>query len=200
MVLNGNGEAGAAHAAADRVQAHGYLLGDVGNAPSEHAAHAGHVPPRLRRRGTAARARPARAASCVRSTGCAPRSCSARTSCSSWARRRVDRAARAVEIAAGLPSLPEEEVVERVRVVEVAVRGARLLEHVQLEGAELDTTCPGSSARGRAPAGVVACRPVERAEQPERLDGERVEGVRRFRLVARARRGCRSTTASSAAL
>jgi len=34
MVLNGNGEAGAAHAAADRVQAHGYRLGDVGNAPA----------------------------------------------------------------------------------------------------------------------------------------------------------------------
>ena len=34
MVLNGNGEAGAAHVAANRVQAHGYLLGDVGNAPS----------------------------------------------------------------------------------------------------------------------------------------------------------------------
>jgi hypothetical protein len=34
MVLNGNGQAGAAHAAADRVQARGYLLGDVGNAPS----------------------------------------------------------------------------------------------------------------------------------------------------------------------
>jgi hypothetical protein len=34
MVLNGNGTAGAAHAAADKVQAHGYLLGDVGNAPS----------------------------------------------------------------------------------------------------------------------------------------------------------------------
>ena len=33
MVPNGNGQAGAAHAAADRVQAHGYLLGDVGNAP-----------------------------------------------------------------------------------------------------------------------------------------------------------------------
>ena len=33
MVLNGNGQAGAAHAAADRVQAHGYLLGNVGNAP-----------------------------------------------------------------------------------------------------------------------------------------------------------------------
>jgi hypothetical protein len=33
MVLNGNGTAGAAHAAADRVQAHGYLLGNVGNAP-----------------------------------------------------------------------------------------------------------------------------------------------------------------------
>jgi hypothetical protein len=32
-VLNGNGQAGAAHAAADRVQAHGYLLGNVGNAP-----------------------------------------------------------------------------------------------------------------------------------------------------------------------
>ena len=34
MVLNGNGTAGAAHAAANRVQAHGYLLGNVGNAPS----------------------------------------------------------------------------------------------------------------------------------------------------------------------
>jgi LytR cell envelope-related transcriptional attenuator len=34
MVLNGNGTAGAAHAAADRVQGHGYLLGNVGNAPS----------------------------------------------------------------------------------------------------------------------------------------------------------------------
>jgi LytR cell envelope-related transcriptional attenuator len=33
MVLNGNGQAGAAHAAADRVQARGYMLGDVGNAP-----------------------------------------------------------------------------------------------------------------------------------------------------------------------
>jgi hypothetical protein len=34
MVLNGNGRAGAAHAAADRVQAKGYLLGNVGNAAS----------------------------------------------------------------------------------------------------------------------------------------------------------------------
>jgi LytR cell envelope-related transcriptional attenuator len=34
MVLNGNGRAGAAHAAADRVNAHGYVLGNVGNAPS----------------------------------------------------------------------------------------------------------------------------------------------------------------------
>jgi hypothetical protein len=34
MVLNGNGMAGAAAAAADRVQAHGYMLGDVGNAPT----------------------------------------------------------------------------------------------------------------------------------------------------------------------
>ncbi len=33
MVLNGNGQAGAAHAAADRVSAHGYMLGNVGNAP-----------------------------------------------------------------------------------------------------------------------------------------------------------------------
>ena len=33
MVLNGNGQAGAAHAAADRVQARGYMLGNVGNAP-----------------------------------------------------------------------------------------------------------------------------------------------------------------------
>jgi hypothetical protein len=34
MVLNGNGQAGAAHAAADRVSTRGYLLGNVGNAPS----------------------------------------------------------------------------------------------------------------------------------------------------------------------
>ncbi|SRR6266571_2177015 len=34
MVLNGNGQAGAAHSTADKVQAHGYLLGNVGNAPS----------------------------------------------------------------------------------------------------------------------------------------------------------------------
>ena len=34
MVLNGNGQAGAAHAAAARVQSHGYLLGNVGNARS----------------------------------------------------------------------------------------------------------------------------------------------------------------------
>lgn len=32
MVLNGNGRAGAAHAAADKVRARGYLLGNVGNA------------------------------------------------------------------------------------------------------------------------------------------------------------------------
>lgn len=34
LVLNGNGQAGAAHATADRVSARGYLLGNVGNAPS----------------------------------------------------------------------------------------------------------------------------------------------------------------------
>jgi hypothetical protein len=34
MVLNGNGRAGAAHAAADKVSARGYLLGNVGNAPN----------------------------------------------------------------------------------------------------------------------------------------------------------------------
>jgi hypothetical protein len=34
MVLNGNGRAGAAAAAADRVQGRGYMLGNVGNAPS----------------------------------------------------------------------------------------------------------------------------------------------------------------------
>lgn len=34
IVLNGNGRAGAAAAAADRVQARGYMLGNVGNAPS----------------------------------------------------------------------------------------------------------------------------------------------------------------------
>jgi len=32
MVLNGNGQAGAAHIAADKVGARGYLVGDVGNA------------------------------------------------------------------------------------------------------------------------------------------------------------------------
>ena len=35
MVLNGGGIAGAAHDAADRVSAKGYLLGEVGNAPAE---------------------------------------------------------------------------------------------------------------------------------------------------------------------
>ena len=34
MVLNGNGLAGAAHAAADKVSARGYLVGHVGNATS----------------------------------------------------------------------------------------------------------------------------------------------------------------------
>ena len=33
MVLNGGGRAGAAHTAADRVSARGYLLGQIGNAP-----------------------------------------------------------------------------------------------------------------------------------------------------------------------
>src|SRR5580765_8322598 len=76
-------------------------------------------------------------ASCGRSTGCAPRSCSARTSCSFWAGSRVDRAARLVEVAAGRRAFPEEEVVERVGVVQVAVRRARLLQLMELEGAEL---------------------------------------------------------------
>jgi LytR cell envelope-related transcriptional attenuator len=35
MVLNGGGQAGAAHAAADRVSAHGYRLGQIGNAAGD---------------------------------------------------------------------------------------------------------------------------------------------------------------------
>jgi len=35
MVLNGNGLAGAAHTAADKVGKHGYLVGNVGNAPQQ---------------------------------------------------------------------------------------------------------------------------------------------------------------------
>ena len=35
MVLNGNGIAGAAHTAADRVVSRGYLVGNVGNAPEQ---------------------------------------------------------------------------------------------------------------------------------------------------------------------
>jgi LytR cell envelope-related transcriptional attenuator len=35
MVLNGGGRSGAAHAAADRVSAHGYQLGQVGNAAGD---------------------------------------------------------------------------------------------------------------------------------------------------------------------
>ena len=35
MVLNGGGRSGAAHSAADRVSAHGYQLGQVGNAPGD---------------------------------------------------------------------------------------------------------------------------------------------------------------------
>src|SRR4051794_25784866 len=56
MVLNGNGEAGAAHAAADRVQAHGYRLGDVGNAPAVMPHSGGVFPPGLAAEGR----RPAR--------------------------------------------------------------------------------------------------------------------------------------------
>ena len=38
LVLNGNGETGAAGAAADRLRARGYMIGGVGNAPrSDHA-------------------------------------------------------------------------------------------------------------------------------------------------------------------
>lgn len=33
MVLNANGRAGAAHAAADRIRARGYVIGNVGNSP-----------------------------------------------------------------------------------------------------------------------------------------------------------------------
>jgi hypothetical protein len=35
MVLNGGGRAGAAHTAADKVSAHGYLLGQIGNAAGD---------------------------------------------------------------------------------------------------------------------------------------------------------------------
>jgi hypothetical protein len=35
MILNGGGRAGAAHAAADRVSAHGYQLGQIGNAAGD---------------------------------------------------------------------------------------------------------------------------------------------------------------------
>jgi hypothetical protein len=35
MVLNGGGRAGAAHAAADRISARGYLLGQIGNAAGD---------------------------------------------------------------------------------------------------------------------------------------------------------------------
>ena len=35
MVLNGGGQSGAAHAAADRVSAHGYQLGQIGNAAGD---------------------------------------------------------------------------------------------------------------------------------------------------------------------
>jgi len=37
MVLNGNGKAGAASAAADRLSARGYLVGNIGNAPGTTA-------------------------------------------------------------------------------------------------------------------------------------------------------------------
>ena len=39
MVLNGNGVAGAAAAAADRVTAHGYLLGQSATRPATRRAH-----------------------------------------------------------------------------------------------------------------------------------------------------------------
>src|SRR3954462_13356841 len=45
MVLNGNGEAGAAHAAADRVQAHGYRLRGAGHPPAGHPHNLQMFPP-----------------------------------------------------------------------------------------------------------------------------------------------------------
>jgi hypothetical protein len=39
LVVNGNGHAGAAAAAADRVRAHGYLIGTVGNAARPNQGH-----------------------------------------------------------------------------------------------------------------------------------------------------------------
>src|SRR5919108_3624978 len=72
--------------------------------------------------------------SCAHSTECGRRSSWARTSCSSWACSRVDLAARAIEGASF--DAGGTVVVERVRVVQVAVGAARLLEHGELELAE----------------------------------------------------------------
>src|SRR5262249_5678941 len=115
-------------------------------------------------------------------TGCAPRSCSARTSCSFWAGSRVDLAARLVEVAARRRPLPEEEVVQRVGVVQVAVGEARLLQLMERERAE---PVPGLRVLrlevARLSIELERARIVlgERSLDPERLRVERVEGVRR---------------------
>src|SRR6476659_5278623 len=75
--------------------------------------------------------------SCGRSTGCTQLSCWERTSCLFWASSRVDLTAGRVESTTRQGPGPEDVVVERVRVIQVAVRSARPAQAHQLEGAEL---------------------------------------------------------------
>src|SRR5262245_35249132 len=142
---------------------------------------------RLTRSSCSARASPARdaasraictCASCGRWTGCGRRSCWARTSYSFWAGSRVDLAARLVEVAGRRRPLPEEEVVQRVGVVEVAVGEARLLQLMERERAE---PVPGLRVL-RLEVARLSIEPQrarivlrERGFDPERLRVERVE-------------------------
>ena len=79
MVLNGGGIR-AAHAAADRVSAHGYQLGQVGNAAGDTPRTLIMYRPGYEAEGAGSDAT-CTSASSGRSTGCAQLSCWARTSC-----------------------------------------------------------------------------------------------------------------------
>ena len=81
MVLNGGGQSGAAHAAADRVSAHGYQLGQIGNAAGDTPRTLIMYRPGYDAEGKRGSDATCTSASSGRSTGCTPPSCWARTSC-----------------------------------------------------------------------------------------------------------------------
>src|SRR6185437_16676609 len=124
--------------------------------------------------------------SCGRSTGCTPLSCWERTSCSFWAGSRVDLTAGRVEGTTWQGPGPEDVVVERVRVIQVAVRRARAAQAHQLEGAEL---VPGLRVLRLEVDGLPVQRqrlrvPLDQSLREDRVNRQRIERTRRQRICS----------------